>query len=106
MQKFKIEFYKESLDTACVALQQSIQALPLDRLQLKNRSIAVQLYKKLKKKQLERLGKEEKPFKVSLEVYEAIVMDELLRPDIYNDTSLYQQAQIRNIIDTIHQLTA
>lgn len=106
MQKLKIEFYNSSLDTVCYFLQQAFEALPVNRKHLKNKSIAIQLFKKLKKKQLERVGKQDGVFKINIEVYEAIVMDELLRESIYKDTTIYQQAQIRTVIDNINQLTA
>ncbi len=105
MQKVKVKLTHDAIYTLCDLWKQVVNSIPQNKEELKNKSIAEIVLIKLHKKQIERAHKKS-DFNMSFEVHEAIVLDELLRPVMYNNTTVYQQAQIRNMIDFINQKTA
>ena len=105
MEKIKIKISKDTLEASCDLWRMVFEAIPMTREQMKNKSIAHQVLKKLRKKQIDSANKEDR-FTMSFEVHEAIVFNELLRPNLDNWATIYQQALLYRVIDEIHQITA
>lgn len=104
MEKIKIEYDESKLDIVVNILDHALKALPKTQEDTKNHAIATQLLKKLRKKQVDRTFKAG-DFKVTYEVYEAIVFEQILRNNFELCNNEYQRNTVRMVADKINQLT-
>lgn len=105
MERIKIVYDECRLQLVVKILEVALLALPKTQQETKNYAIALQLRKKLRKKLIDRAFKLGE-FKVSYEVYEAIVFEEILRANFDFCTTEYQRNTVRMITDEINQKTA
>jgi hypothetical protein len=105
MEQIKINFNDVTLDAICLMWDNVLMVLPQTKEESKNKSIAIHVIKKLRKKQIERTGKTGL-FKISFEIHEAIVFEELLRPEVEKTNFLYQKILVGKVLDVINQKTA
>ena len=104
MDKIKIVYDESKLKIVVDILTEALKALPNGQEELKNHEIAKQLLSKLKKRQVDRTYKVG-DFKVTYEVYEAIVFEQILRNNFELCNNEYQRNTVRIVADTINQRT-